>query len=39
MLGTEVIGLVTWNDFVTGVRVRKGDSRIGLFYSIFFVYS
>uniref|UniRef100_F1KRD8 fumarate reductase (NADH) n=1 Tax=Ascaris suum TaxID=6253 RepID=F1KRD8_ASCSU len=28
MLGTEVIGLVTWNDFVTGVRVRKGDSRI-----------
>uniref|UniRef100_A0A915A6G8 FAD-dependent oxidoreductase 2 FAD binding domain-containing protein n=1 Tax=Parascaris univalens TaxID=6257 RepID=A0A915A6G8_PARUN len=28
MLGAEVIGLVTWNDFVTGVRVRKGDSHI-----------
>ncbi|KHN86895.1 Fumarate reductase [Toxocara canis] len=27
-LGTEVVGLVTWNDFVTGVRVRKDDSHI-----------
>ncbi|VDM47037.1 unnamed protein product [Toxocara canis] len=27
-LRTEVVGLVTWNDFVTGVRVRKDDSHI-----------
>ncbi|KAL3990920.1 flavocytochrome c family protein [Acanthocheilonema viteae] len=25
LLGTEVVGLVTWNDFVTGVRVRNGS--------------
>uniref|UniRef100_A0A915PI25 fumarate reductase (NADH) n=1 Tax=Setaria digitata TaxID=48799 RepID=A0A915PI25_9BILA len=29
LLGTEVIGLVTWNDFVTGVRVRN-ESQIAI---------
>uniref|UniRef100_A0A5S6PMC3 fumarate reductase (NADH) n=1 Tax=Brugia malayi TaxID=6279 RepID=A0A5S6PMC3_BRUMA len=25
LLGTEVVGLVTWNDFVTGVRIKNGS--------------
>jgi hypothetical protein len=28
-LGTPVLGLVTWNDFITGVRMHGKDGKIG----------
>ncbi|VDK49061.1 unnamed protein product [Anisakis simplex] len=28
LLNTEVVGLVTWNDFITGVRVHKENNKI-----------
>ncbi|KAL3072431.1 hypothetical protein niasHS_017405 [Heterodera schachtii] len=28
ILGTAILGLVTWNEYVTGVRIRGGDNKI-----------
>ena len=35
MLETNVIGLVTWNDYITGVRYQSKDGPLGIYYFVF----
>lgn len=28
-LNTQVVGLVTWNDFITGVRYKNSKGKVG----------
>lgn len=31
-LNTQVVGLVTWNDFITGVRFKNSEGKVGMHF-------
>lgn len=35
MTDTPVVGIVTWNDFVTGVRIKNSTGHLGKFFLFF----
>lgn len=36
-LNTPVVGLVTWNDFITGVRYKNLEGKVGTYKRVFLI--